>query len=76
MLGIRWQDKIPDTEVLSRANMYSIDTMLRSGQLRWAGHVRRMDDTRIPKQLLYGELENGSRSRGGQKKGYKLQTVA
>ena len=45
--------------------------MLRLGQLRWAGHVRRMDDTRIPKQLLYGELVNGSRSRGGQKKRYK-----
>lgn len=52
------QDKIPDTEVLNRAKMHSIDNMLRSGQLRWAGHFRRMDDTRIPKQLLYGEVVN------------------
>ncbi|XP_061166783.1 multiple epidermal growth factor-like domains protein 10 [Saccostrea echinata] len=48
ILGIRWQDKIPDTEVLNRAKMYSIDTLLRSSQLRWAGHVRRMEQ-----QLLY-----------------------
>lgn len=54
----KMQDKIPDTEVLNRAKMHSIDNMLRSGQLRWAGHFRRMDDTRIPKQLLYGEVVN------------------
>ncbi|XP_052257776.1 uncharacterized protein LOC127862587 [Dreissena polymorpha] len=69
--GITWQDKIPDTEVLSRANMYGINTILRSSQLRWTGQVCRMDGTRIPKQLFYGELVNGSRSRGCQKKRFK-----
>ena len=31
----------------------------------------RMEDSRIPKQLLYGELAEGTRSRGGQKKSFK-----
>ena len=32
--------------------------------LHWLGHVHRMEDGHIPKDLLYGELPTGSRSRG------------
>ena len=31
-------------------------TLLRQPRLRWLGHVHGMDDGRIPKDLLYGEL--------------------
>lgn len=71
LLNIRWQDKIPDTEVLTRANLPSIHTILQQTQVRWAGHVCRMSDERLPKQLLYGELSSGKRSAGGQRKRYK-----
>ena len=65
-------DKIPDTEVLHRTEMESIyATLKRSSQLRWAGHVCRMPDERLPKRLLRGELHHGKRSRGGQRKRYK-----
>ena len=40
-------------------------------QLRWTGHVIRMPDKRLPKKLFYGELREGKRSQGGQKKRYK-----
>ena len=51
--------------------MPSVFTMLRQTQLRWAGHIARMPDERLPKRVLYGELQNGARSQGGQKKRYK-----
>ena len=71
ILKIKWQDKVPDTEVLSKANQQSVHTLLMRAQVRWAGHIARMPDERIPKQLLYGELSDGKRSVGGQKKRFK-----
>ena len=71
ILRIKWQDKIPDTDVLSRSNMMSIHTLLMRYQLRWSGHVIRMEDSRIPKQLLFSELHSGKRSRGAPKKRFK-----
>ena len=70
-LKIRWQDKIPDTEVLKKAKMQSVHTLLKLAQLRWTGHDTRMPDERLPKKVLYGELQEGKRSKDGQKKRYK-----
>ena len=71
LLKIKWQDRIPDTEVLKRAGMQSLHTLLKLAQLRWTGHVARMPEERLPKKILYGELEMGKRFHGGQKKRYK-----
>ena len=71
LLKIWWQDKIPDTEVLMKAKMQSVHTLLKLAQLRWTGHVTRMPDERLPKKVLFGELQDGKRSQGGQKKRYK-----
>ena len=57
LLKIKWQDRIPDTEVLKRAGMQSVHTLLKLAQLRWTGHVTRMHEERLPKKILYGELE-------------------
>ena len=71
LLKIKWQDRFPDTEVLKRAGMLSVHTHLKLAQLRWTGHVTRMPEQCLPKKILYGELEMGKRSYGGQKKRYK-----
>ena len=64
LLGISWRDRIPNTVVLSRTGLPSMYTLLRQRRLRWLGHVRRMEDGRIPKDLLYGELSTGERGAG------------
>lgn len=64
VLGISWQDKVTNNEVLDRAGIPSMYTLLRQRRLRWLGHVRRMEDGRIPKDLLYGELATGQRDKG------------
>ena len=64
LLGIQWSDRVPNTAVLRRAGLDGIEAMLMLHQLRWLGHVRRMGDERIPKQLLYGQLKAGKRNVG------------
>ena len=51
ILKIRWQDKILDTEVLKKAKMQSVHTLLPLAQLRWTGQVTRMPDERLPKKF-------------------------
>ena len=76
ILRVKWQDCIPDTEILQRSNSKAIGTMLMETQLRWVGHVARMPDYRLPdyrlpKRVFFGELCHGQRSRGRPKKRYK-----
>jgi len=47
-------------------------------QLRWTGHVLRMGDNGLPKPtaIFCSKLEEGTRSRGGQRKRYKATLKA
>ena len=70
-------DRITNASILEQADTPSIEAHIVKSQLSWAGHVRRMPDTRVPKQLLYAELSSGGRRKtGGQWKRYKDQLNA
>nr|VZI00205.1 unnamed protein product [Spirometra erinaceieuropaei] len=71
ILRLKWQDRIPDTDVLERTGILSIYAILRQIQLRWSGHLVRMDDERLPKRLFYGDVATGSRRQGGPIRRYK-----
>lgn len=64
IMNIRWDDYVTNDEVLERTGMQSIYALLQQRRLRWLGHVSRMSDGRIPKDLLFGELSLGARKRG------------
>eukprot|EP00922_Rhytidocystis_sp_ex-Travisia-forbesii_P004094 GHVS01005958.1.p1 GENE.GHVS01005958.1~~GHVS01005958.1.p1 ORF type:complete len:414 (+),score=32.94 GHVS01005958.1:49-1290(+) len=71
ILGIKWQDKRSNLHVRGRTLELHIGTLVEAARLRWLGHVCRMDDGRLAKDLLFGELESGKRARGGPKKRWK-----
>nr|VZI14669.1 unnamed protein product [Spirometra erinaceieuropaei] len=71
ILRLKWQDRIPDTDALERTGILSIYSMPRQMQLRWSGHLVRMDDERLLKRLFCGDVATGSRVQGGQIRRYK-----
>ena len=64
LLTITWKDKVPNTEVLAKTSSNSLFAIMGKRRLRWLGHVHRMEDNRIPKAILYGELSQGRRRVG------------
>ena len=64
ILGITWQDKVTNNAVLEKAGIPSLYTLLKQRHMRWLRHVARMEDGRIPKDLVYGELATGKRPTG------------
>lgn len=64
IMNIKWQDKITNVEVLERAGLPSMEDLLIRKNLRWTGHLLRMESNRLPKQILYSQLYEGVRKRG------------
>ena len=59
LLMIKWQDRIPDTEVLKRVGMQRAHTLLKLAQLRWTGHVTRMPEETFAKENPLWKTRNG-----------------
>ena len=51
ILGIIWSDRVPSAQILKRAGLPTMYTRLRQRRLSWLGHVRRMEDGRLPKDI-------------------------
>lgn len=58
IMRISCEDRIPNTEVLRRARMSGIEALIVKAQLRWVGHVVRMEDGRLPKMIFFSELKS------------------
>ncbi len=71
ILQVTWEHRRTNSSILEEAECSSIESLLIKNQLRWTGHVLRMPDSRLPKQILFCELSAGQRSVGGQQKRFK-----
>ena len=57
--GIKWQDMVPNTEVLEQCGTWGIEFHIKRAQFLWSGNLVRVNDDRIPKALFYGQLKTG-----------------
>ena len=73
ILGIKWQDHVPNEEVSKRASLPGIESILLQVQLRLAGQVTRMEDVHMPKAVFFSKLIEGKRDLGAPRKHYKDQ---
>jgi len=69
--GIKWQDGVTNKDVLQICGITGIEALLLKAQLRWAGHIVRMPDDRIPKQVFCGQPAVGIRPHCGTVRRYK-----
>ena len=57
-------------EGIMRTSLPSIESILLQVQLRWAGHVSMMEDTRMRKAVFLSEPHVGKRDRGAPRRRY------
>ena len=67
ILGISIRDMKRNTTIRKLAKQQRISSILSQRRLRFLGHLSRMGDHRLPKQLLVSALVGGQRAPGGQK---------
>ena len=53
----QWQERLTTQALAERFGMtWTIPDVVTEHRLKWLGHVGRMDEGRLPKKLLFGEL--------------------
>ena len=52
------RDEISNKDLYKKVKMDPIENIVKMYRLRWAGHVRRMKDTRLTKKVMFGKLIN------------------
>ena len=63
------RERITTIEVRRRIGLHdSLEDIIMKRRLRWLGHVARMSESRIPKQLLFGWLPQPRPAHGPRKR--------
>ena len=70
ILGLSWQDHVPNEVIFERTSQVPLISILRHKRLTWLGHVTRMHQTRLPRRLLHWE-PRGRRRPGRQRMRWK-----
>lgn len=62
-----YDSDVPTNAKLNSATMEEMDVILKERQLEWCGHAMRIRNDRLPKKILFGELETKKRLQGRSK---------
>ena len=54
-------DLVSNDDMLNWSGMPKISDLLKYRRLRWLGHIARIKDDRLPKQLLFGTIRGRGR---------------
>jgi hypothetical protein len=63
IVGWRLSDRFSNETLLAKCRISSVQTMLMQHQLRWLGHIGRMDDSRVAKRIMYSTMAGEGRRR-------------
>lgn len=63
MIGKTRKDRMRNEDVRNEVGIGKLTERIEKSKLRWFGHVKRMEENRIPRQMLEAKLE-GKRPRG------------
>ena len=54
--GISLRQHMTNESIRGHCQVEAVSTLVRYRRLRWLGHLARLEDDRLPKQLLFGSL--------------------
>ena len=61
IMNVTWKDHVSNHDILAKGKIPSLHALISQKRLLWLGHVTRMEDGQIPKDMLYSELCRGTR---------------
>ncbi|MGA9039530.1 MAG: hypothetical protein WB421_03260 [Terriglobales bacterium] len=64
ILNISWKDRWSNAKVLETCKSHGMPFHVSCARLRWLGHIARLGNFRLPKQLLFGRMSS-ARPAGG-----------
>ena len=64
ILNVKSWQHIPNKFIQERYKLLDIYDILPQRNLNWAGHLNRLEDRRLPKQIQYSYLRERSRKNG------------
>jgi hypothetical protein len=68
ILGVNIRHKLQNEDIAARCGIQQVPDLLSLARMRWAGHLVRMDEDRLPRKVLFGALAQSERGRGRPKK--------
>ena len=64
IMHVTWKGHVSNHDILAKGKIPSLHVLISQRRLVWLGHVTRMEDGGIPKDMLYSKLCLGTRPTG------------